>query len=543
MARNQITTVDIGTDSVKIMQIGLTQNGLIAMNFGSMAYPRDSASEKVSDEVIIDTLNQLIREKGFKTNHVAISIPRSFVTIKGLSGLPISATDEDIERMVPMQIETELPFSISESIYGIYNLQQNNSGISLEVVASKRTSVERYMDIAQKAGLKVDYIIPSIFATYAIIFDQFKDEFANRNIVVVDIGAGGTDMCIIQHGRMAFSRSFNHGGNNLTNLFEKEFGLSFSDAENRKKSESSLSIGFADPLTDQWADNLATQITRSVRAFTGKDGNEGIDSLWLCGGCSQISGLERYLNNKLSIDVRTLDQLKSIENYVVKEDDVLPERVLTVNLGLGIISLGGKERASNVNVNLLPPEIIEKAKQTRKKFLIVISSILAVIIIASAGWGILAWRKTNSKSLKEMDAQIQKLEQDEVVIHAKEVLEKSILIEKVMTPYVTPLEVLREMHEKLPNREKIAFTSFQMDKTGKLTISVEAMSHADIGDTIRVLNDIKFSEDTNLFSDVKNGTIAKITKDNKPILQVQITCTFNKEAVKEGDKNEKNNKS
>jgi len=99
------------------------------------------------------------------------------------------------------------------------------------------------------------------------------------------------------------------------------------------------------------------------------------------------------------------------------------------------------------------------------------------------------------------------------------------------------------MHEKLPTRDKVALTSFQINKTGKLTISVEAMSHADIGEAIRVLTDMKYSDENNLFSDVKNGTISKITKENKPILQVQITCTFNEDAIKEDGKNEKNNKS
>jgi type IV pilus assembly protein PilM len=543
LARNQITTVDIGTNSVKIMQLGLTQKGLIVMNSGLMAYPRSSAVEKVSDDVIVDTITQLIREKGFKTNHVSLSIPRHFVTVKGLSGLPASANEEELERMIPMQIETELPFPIEESIYSAYNFQNSRDSISLEVVATKKSSVERYVDIAEKVKLKLKSIIPSIFATYAIVFDQFKDDLANKSIGVADIGAGGTDMCIIQHGRMAFSRSFTHGGNNLTNMFEKEYGLSFEDAERQKITEASLHSELMDPLATQWADNLATQITQSVRAFTGKDAGEGIDGLWLCGGSSQIPGLDNYLSERLGIDVRPLDHLNSVESYLVKKEEVLSEKILTVNLGLGIIALGGKDRAQTVNVNLLPKEIIERAKQARKKLMIIFSTALAVIILAGAGWGIIAWRNSSTKSLKEMNAQIQKLEKDVVIAHAKESLEKSILMERIMVPYVTPLEVLREMHEKLPNRDKIALTSFQLDKTGKLTISIEAMSHADIGETLRVLNDMKFSETSNLFSDVKNGTISKITKDNKPILQVQIICTFNKEKIQEDGKNEKNNKS
>jgi len=130
-----------------------------------------------------------------------------------------------------------------------------------------------------------------------------------------------------------------------------------------------------------------------------------------------------------------------------------------------------------------------------------------------------------------------------VTIQAKDSLEKSILMDKVMVPYVTPLEILREMHEKLPNRERIAFTSFQLDKNGKLTVSIEAVSHADVGETVQILSDMKIANENNLFSDVKNSAVSKITKDNKPILQVQIICTLNKEAIQQSEKNEKDNKS
>jgi len=543
LARNQITTVDIGTNTVKIMQLGLTQNGVIVIGFGSMAYPRDSSSEKISDEVISDTITQLIKNTGCKTKHVAISIPRSFVTIKGLSGLPATATEEELQKMIPMQIEPELPFTIAESIYSAYNIQSSRDGFALEVVASKRSSVERLMTIAEKAGLKVNFIIPSIFATYAIVFDQFKEDLSSKSIVIADIGAGETDMCVIQHGRLAFSRSFTHGGNNLTSLFEKDFGLSFDDAERRKILEANLSKGLSDPLSILWADELATQINRSVRAYIGKDSEESIDSLWLCGGSSQIIGLDGYLSEKLGIDVRLLDHLNSVENNISGSDRTLSESLFTVNLGLGLISIDGKNRAETVTVNLLPPEIMEKAKQAKKRLLMIASAVLATIVIAGAIWGFMAWQNSKTLSIKEIEAQLQKLEKDIVVTHARESLEKSILMEQVLTPYVMPLEILREMHEKLPGRDKLALTSFQMDKTGKLTIGVEAMSHSDIGEAIRVLTEMKFSDDNSLFSDVKNGAISKITKDNKPVLQVQITCTFNKESIQEDGKNEKNNKS
>ncbi|MGQ9608379.1 MAG: pilus assembly protein PilM [bacterium] len=542
MARNYITTVDIGTNSVKILQLGLTQNGLVVINSGIKKYPRQTASEKPSDDEIINTILQLNSEKGFNMRHVALSIPRHLITVKGFSGFPAAASDEDIYRMISVQLEPELPFPISESVYSIYNLQKGQDGISLEVVASRKTYIERYIDIAQKAGMKLRTIIPSAFATYGVVFDQLKELLIGNNVAILDIGAGETDFCIIQHGRLSFSRSFTHGGNNLTQLYEKEYGLTFDEAEERKIKEANLKAGLEDPLTLQWADMLRTQVIQSIRAFSGKETNGGINVLWLCGGSSLIPGLERFLSEKLNIDISFLPQFQGIERRLLAEEEVVEDTNITVNLGLGIISMAGAERTPTVNVNLLPKEILERSKRIRQRFLMAIAALVTVLVLTSAGIGFNSWYRSREALREALKSQIGKLEKDLVTEHAKEALGKSILMDYVMTPYVTPLEILREMSEKLPDRQKIALSNLNIDRTGKLTMGVEAVSHSDIGEVIRILSEIQVPDKGNLFSEVKHGAVSKITKDNKPILQMQIICTLNKETTQETEKNEKNNR-
>jgi len=499
-------------------------------------YPRQTAGEKVSDEIISDTLSQLIREKGFNIRHVAISIPRHLVTVKSMSGLPASATDEDIDRMVPIQIEPELPFPLSESAYSIFNIQRSQTGISLEIVAAKKSSIQRYIDISDSAGIKLAAIIPSSFATYGIIFDRFKEMLVGKNIAVADIGAGETDFCILQHGRLSFSRSFTHGGNNLTQSYEKEYEISFDEAEEKKIREASIE----EPLTIQWLDSLSLQIAQSIRAFSGKETNGGMDVLWLCGGSSNIPGINRYLEEKLSTDVSLLPEFPGIEKSLVSQ---VKEHELTVNMGIGLISMAGKELTPTVSMNLLPKEIIEKAQRIKKRIIMIAAAALIVIALTGTGWGITAWQRSRAALYASIEKQINEVENDIVTIHAKESLEKSILINQIMSSYVTPLEILREMSEKLPDRQKIALTNLSMEKNGKLIMGVEAASHGDVGEMIQVLSNIKVSNDASLFSEVKHGAVSKVTKDNRPILQVQIVCTLNKGTTQEKGKDEKNNKS
>ncbi len=143
MAKERITTVDIGTNSVKVLQLDLTQSGVTIVNSGERSYPRRSATERIPDEVVIDTLSQLFKDRVIRTKPVAMAVPRQLVTVKKLAGLPTSASDEEIDKMVPMQADSELPFAIQDSIYSTYNLQRSPEGISLEVVATKKPLIQR----------------------------------------------------------------------------------------------------------------------------------------------------------------------------------------------------------------------------------------------------------------------------------------------------------------------------------------------------------------------------------------------------------------
>lgn len=529
MAKNYFTAVDIGTNAVKILQLELTQAGIVIVNSGMEKYPRQSAVERISDEVVIEALSQLMRRGLFRTKPVAMSIPRYLVTVKGLSGLPASATVDDIDRMIPIQLGTELPFPISDSIYDSYNLQRSSDGISLEVVAAKKASAQRCVDIAEKIGLKLEVIVPSAFATYAVVFDKHKDQLAGRTIAVADIGAGITDICIIQHGRLAFSRSFALGGNNLTQAFEQEYELSFQEAEERKQ-KANLETSDRNALTRRWAENLSTQILQSFRAFTGEDRVDNINSLWLCGGSSQVTGLGEYLSDKLGMEVNIWNPLQGIGGKPVEET---MQNGMSVALGIGVIALEGKKRAPTVNANLLPREIKERAEKVRQKVTIFTVAFIALLILVGASLVFIAWRHSQQVSYRKITDQIKTLEQKEETLKVRAALENSILMQQVMIPYVTPLEVLREISDKLPDRGKIALTSLNIDRKGKVTMSVEASSHADISEMIQVLSKIKLLDRANLFTEVKHGSISRTTKDNRPIFQVQIACALNEKAMQE----------
>ena len=200
-------------------------------------------------------------------------------------------------------------------------------------------------------------------------------------------------------------------------------------------------------------------------------------------------------------------------------------------LGLGIIGVAGEKRTPTVNANLLPKEIGEREERARRKLIVSIATVAAVLILAGAGLGFNNWRSSRAALYEKLASELQELEKQ--TSDAKTALENSVLMQRMMTPYVAPLEVLREMSEKLPDRKKIALTNLTIDKKGKVTMGVEAASHADVSEMIRILSEAKLLDKVKLFDEVKHGVISRVTKEKRPILQVQIACMLNKDAMQE----------
>ncbi|HID55060.1 TPA: hypothetical protein EYP37_00910, partial [Candidatus Poribacteria bacterium] len=146
----------------------------------------------------------------------------------------------------------------------------------------------------------------------------------------------------------------------------------------------------------------------------------------------------------------------------------------------------------------------------------------AVLGIALIGTGITLWDSHVKGLLAEVNSQLLKMQK--VSQQSRSLLLKNLAMLDLMEPKISPLDVLKELSLMFPDRTKIAFTNLQIDKTGKVTISVEASSHDVISEAIRKL------DRSLLFEEVKQGQIASVERNKRQILQVQISFKISPKA-------------
>ena len=535
MAKNQIISIDIGASAIKLVQLEQTAAGIRLVNAGIEAYPNTATTTEIPTEAISETLQRLWRRVGDRSASVVLSIPRLLVTSRRLTNLPAAATDDQLSDLVAMQAETELPFRVEGAIYDHHDVRRSEDGISVELIAARRETVQEQIDYLKPLGITPKGVMPSTLATSVLAgIVNDKGDSTGEMTMVVDVGAERTDVCLMAGDALRFSRSFPVGGNHLTQLYQQEMGSDFEIAERRKIIDATLNqhLQAANP-SYEWADGLVAELKRSINGAKRElniNGEGIVSEIWLCGGGARISGLTDYIADRLEVPVllwNPLDAFKEVWDEQRSDAQSVDgfSDTLAVALGLGVNAL-----TSQISLDLLPSE--EKIKltqaQQRKRTLMAVAA--GLVLLLGLGLGGLTQSRIHQAKIVALDGAIRNISQAEA--NAKRTLTKDLALVNLLAPRVSPLDVVRELSVRFADRTKVAWTTLNITRLDdlertKITFNIEAESHQDVSQTISIM------AQSGVFTNIKSGQVTSIERDKKPIFQAQITCNLATDATQQ----------
>ena len=350
--------------------------------------------------------------------------------------------------------------------------------------------------------------------------------------MVVDIGAGRTDLCLIAGDALRFSRSFPIGGNHLTHLYQRETGDNFEVAERRKIANAALNPQLAgtEP-SHEWAEGLVTELRRSINGAKRElniSGDKIIDEIWLCGGGARISGLTDYITGRLEVPVllwNPLDAFKAVGDGQRSDTQSIDSfgDTLAVALGLGVNAL-----TSQISLDLLPAEEKVKLTQAQQRKRTLMAAAAGLVLLVGLGLGGLTQSRIHQAKIVALDGAIRSVSRAEA--NAKKTLTKDLALVNLLAPRVSPLDIVRELSVRFDDRTKVAWTTLNITRLddlerAKITFNIEAQSHQDVSQTISTM------AQSGVFTNIKSGQVTSIERDKKPIFQAQITCNLAEDAI------------
>jgi len=345
--KKDLVGIDIGSSSVKLVQLWQTRDGYQLLNAAIMPLPPEAIVDNslMDTAAVVDAVKNLVASLGIKSKDVACSISGNAVIIRKII-LPVM-TSEELEDQISWEAEQYIPFDIKDVHIDFQILGPDSidpSKIQVLLVASKKDIINDYVALFNDAGLSLNVMDVDSFAVQNAF--ELNTEVSDEVRALVNVGAGVMNINVVKAETSLFTRDVQMGGNQYTEEIQKQLGVSAQEAETMKMLAVEQQGGPLADVIGRVNDSLAQEIRRSVDFYNSTaSGEERITRVSMCGGCSKMAGLKEAVAAKLGMDVELLNPFERIK-YGEKDFD--PEYLqeiaplMAVGVGLAIRRVGDK---------------------------------------------------------------------------------------------------------------------------------------------------------------------------------------------------------
>jgi type IV pilus assembly protein PilM len=386
--------IDIGQCALKALRVELIDGKPTATAFDYVEHTKIlSQPDADPDSLIREALDKFLSRNELKNDDVAVGIAGQSGLARFVKLPPVE--EKKIAEIVKFEAKQQIPFPLDEVVWDFQKIAGSGAvdGFALEteigLFAMKRDVISRYLGYFAGSKTEVHLIQMSPlalvnFATYELLR---KDEpkppgqdgqdgqepeedptprGKKRCTVVMDVGTDASNLIITDGGKIIWQRPIPLGGNNFTRALTKELKLTFAKAEHLKRNAAkspdmaNILKAIKPVLTD-----FVGEVQRSLGYFTNTHRDAHVAHLIGLGSAFKLPGLQKYLADKLSLEVKKPTRFEKLSGETVLTDPLFQENLLTFPIAYGLALQGlGQAR---LTTNLLPKEIIQDRVIRAKK--------------------------------------------------------------------------------------------------------------------------------------------------------------------------------
>jgi len=321
--------VDIGSQYVKMVYVKNTDKGPVLENYlskeifeGRAYQPQDVTAEMLAS-VLLQMLSEM-KLKPKKLKHVVASIAGESVSVKQIKSMYLP--DEELESSLYFEAKKHLAISGEGLLldYQVRHVDDRSNQMEVLMAVTTRKALARHMKAFEMAGLNLTIVDAGEIAlanSYSLL--NWPEYEKGGVYIVLDIGAESSKMITFGHDALFFTRNLKIAGINVTQSIAKQKDISFEEAEKIKLEQGhkigeggeqnlsevslqDLSIGFKEKGIEE---QLAEEMTRSLRYYVKESGNSDFRKVLLTGGSAKIDGIDKHLEEKLNIPVTVYNPL------------------------------------------------------------------------------------------------------------------------------------------------------------------------------------------------------------------------------------------
>jgi len=385
--------VDLGQCALKAVRLEVIDGEVTATAFDYVEHPKIlSQPDADPDELTREALAKFLSRNTLRGDTVAISVPGQSGLARFVKLPPVE--EKKIPDIVKFEAKQQIPFNLDEVVWdyqklGVGELAAGFVETEIGLFAIKRDMVNRYLQHFKEVGVEVHLVQMAPlalcnFVAYDLLNreagspDDGENKGKKRAIVALDIGADSSNLVITDGARIIWQRPIPLGGNHFTRALTKDLKLTFAKAEHLKRNATKspdlkkILASLKPVLTD-----FVGEVQRSLGYFTNTHRDAQVEYMIGLGNAFRLPGLQRFLAEKLQMDVRKLGKMERLTGDSVVSSAAYTENILSFAVAYGLALQGLKK--ARLQTNLLPGEIrAERAVRGKKPWAVAAAAVLMV---------------------------------------------------------------------------------------------------------------------------------------------------------------------
>lgn len=336
--------VDIGTASVKLVELGMKQERFKLLNYGILeskeylVHPNraiQTSSLKISEPDATALLKSALLEMKPKAKIAIGSIP-AFAAFMTVLDMPL-LSKEETTRAVLFQAPQHIPLPIKEVALDWMKVDEFDTPERARyqrifLIAIPETIIKSYKAVFHNAGLE---LIALEVDGLALARGLFPTEAPPT--LLVDLGAETTDMFVIGGRNVQYAGESDYGGIYLTQAIGRSLGITLVRAEELKRRRGLLKGGAESELstlTLPYLDVILQEVSH-VREVYERRYAKKIERIMLVGGAANLLGIEKYFSTETSLPAVSPNAFRGVE-YDLRLEPVMRELQNELPVAIGL---------------------------------------------------------------------------------------------------------------------------------------------------------------------------------------------------------------
>lgn len=312
--------LDISTSGVKLVELSETgKNEYRLEHIANEPLPRGAVVDGNIENIeqVSEAVRRVWKKSGTKAKHVALGMPPASVITKKII-LPAGLSEDQLEVQVESEANQYIPFALEEvslDFCVIGPVPNSPDDVEVLIAATRKEKVEDRVAVAEAVGLKPMVMDIESYAARAVIdriAAQLPKAGQGQIVALFQIGSQVTHVSVLQDGQTIYEREQPFGGNQLTQDIVRAYGLSWEDAESKKRS-GDLPEGYERELIEPFLENATLEVTRAIQFFFTSTPFTHIDQIFLAGGCAVVPGLVEIVAERAKISTSVVSPFKGMQ--------------------------------------------------------------------------------------------------------------------------------------------------------------------------------------------------------------------------------------